>query len=175
MNRALGLAGVIVGFGGALLGIIVLATGLQTRRESLLRMGRSYAGIVLAGANLAWKQGITIEGRQDGILTAEEISLQNLSGTKLVVLSACETGLGDIRGTEGVYGLQRAFKLAGAKYVLMSLWQVPDFQTQELMTAFYYNWLKEGMEIPAAFRAAQAELRKQYPEPFLWAGFVLLR
>ena len=134
------------------------------------------SGLILAGGNYAWKNGRPIRpGADDGILTAYEIAQLDLSKTELVVLSACETGLGDIRGTEGVYGLQRAFKLAGAKYVLMSLWQVPDFQTQELMTAFYYNWLKEGMEIPAAFRAAQAELRKQYPEPFLWAGFVLLR
>lgn len=134
------------------------------------------SGLILAGGNYAWQTGQPFRpDMEDGILTAFEISQLDLSDTELVVLSACETGLGDIRGNEGVYGLQRAFKFAGAKYVLMSLWQVPDFQTQELMTAFYYNWLEEGMDIPAAFRNAQAELRRKYPSPFLWAGFVLNR
>lgn len=133
------------------------------------------SGLLLAGANYAWKNGRPISpGADDGILTAYEIAQLDLSQTELVVLSACETGLGDIRGDEGVYGLQRAFKLAGVKYVLMSLWQVPDFQTQELMAAFYYHFLEEKMDIPAALRAAQAELRSRYPDPFTWAGFVLL-
>lgn len=133
------------------------------------------SGLVLAGGNHAWKTGKPIkEGMEDGILTAYEISQMNLSNTELVVLSACETGLGDIEGNEGVYGLQRAFKIAGAKYLIMSLWQVPDFQTQELMTAFYINWLEEKMEIPQAFRAAQKELKERYPLPFSWAGFVLV-
>ncbi len=145
-------------------------TGYQTSEHPMIR-----SGLILAGGNFAWKNGQPIRpGADDGILTAYEIAQMDLSQTELVVLSACETGLGDIQGTEGVYGLQRAFKFAGVKYVLSSLWQVPDFQTQELMAAFYYNWLEEQMDIPAAFRAAQAELRKQYPEPFLWAAFVLL-
>jgi len=97
-----------------------------------------------------------------------------LSGTELVVLSACETGLGDIRGNEGVYGLQRAFKIAGARYLIMSLWQVPDFQTQELMTSFYGKWLTRKMPLPEAFRKAQQELRRKYQHPYFWAGFVLL-
>ncbi len=144
-------------------------TGFQTSEHPMIR-----SGLILAGGNYAWKNGQPIRpGTDDGILTAYEIAQLDLSQTELVVLSACETGLGDIRGNEGVYGLQRAFKFAGAKYVLMSLWQVSDFQTQELMTAFYYNWLEEGMDIPAAFRSAQAELREKYPDPFLWAGFVL--
>ncbi|MCB9273485.1 MAG: CHAT domain-containing protein [Lewinellaceae bacterium] len=145
--------------------------GFQSSEHPMIR-----SGLILAGGNYAWKNGEPIRpGADDGILTAYEIAQLDLSQTELVVLSACETGLGDIRGNEGVYGLQRAFKFAGAKYVLMSLWQVPDFQTQELMTAFYYNWLEEGMDIPAAFRNAQAELRRKYPSPFLWAGFVLNR
>lgn len=144
--------------------------GFQTSDHPMIR-----SGLILAGGNYAWENGQPIHpGTDDGILTAYEIAQLDLSYTELVVLSACETGLGDIRGHEGVYGLQRAFKFAGAKYILMSLWQVPDFQTQELMTAFYYNWLEEGMEIPAAFQAAQAELRKKYPDPILWAGFILV-
>jgi len=140
------------------------------------------AGVVLAGGNLCWT-GTQI-GREDGILTAYEISQMNLRNTELVVLSACETGLGEIQGNEGVYGLQRAFKIAGVKYLIMSLWQVPDFQTQELMTTFYSRWIPsaaEGMAdktdkmtVPEAFRSAQKTMREKYKDPFLWAGFVLV-
>ncbi|MEM7367971.1 MAG: CHAT domain-containing tetratricopeptide repeat protein [Bacteroidota bacterium] len=131
------------------------------------------SGLILAGANHAWQGNLVHEGQEDGILTAYEISRMDLSQTELVVLSACETGLGDIEGNEGVYGLQRAFKIAGAKYILMSLWQVPDLATQELMTAFYENWLG-GMEIRAALQTAQKTIRKTYKEPYYWAGFVLV-
>jgi CHAT domain-containing protein len=70
--------------------------------------------------------------------------------------------------------LQRAFKIAGAKYLIMSLWQVPDFQTQELMTSFYSLWLEDKMPIPDAFRAAQQAMKAKYKSPFFWAGFVLV-
>lgn len=133
------------------------------------------SGLVLAGGNQAWITGKPLrEGLEDGILTAYEISQMNLSNTELVVLSACETGLGDIQGNEGVYGLQRAFKIAGARYLIMSLWQVPDRQTSILMTTFYNKWLKARMAIPEAFRAAQEELRQAGLDPYYWAGFVLL-
>jgi len=131
--------------------------------------------LILAGANYAWLNNKPISANiEDGILTASEISLMNLANTELVVLSACETGLGDIVGNEGVYGLQRAFKIAGAKYLIMSLWQVPDFQTQELMTTFYGKWLQDKMSIPDAFRATQQEMREKYQSPWFWAGFVLV-
>ncbi len=133
------------------------------------------SGLLLAGANHAWKTGKPLKpGMEDGILTAYEISQMNLSNTELVVLSACETGLGDIQGNEGVYGLQRAFKIAGAKYLIMSLWQVPDKQTSLLMTTFYKKWLEDKMTIPEAFRAAQKELRDAGLDPYQWAGFVLV-
>jgi CHAT domain-containing protein len=133
------------------------------------------SGLLLAGANHAWKTGKPLRpGMEDGILTAYEISQMNLRNTELVVLSACETGLGQIEGNEGVYGLQRAFKIAGAKYLLMSLWQVPDKQTQELMEVFYKNWLEGGKNIPEAFREAQKTMRAKYSNPFFWAGFVLV-
>ncbi|MEZ4959270.1 MAG: CHAT domain-containing tetratricopeptide repeat protein [Saprospiraceae bacterium] len=132
------------------------------------------SGLIFAGANQVWSGGKPLTGMEDGILTAYEISQMNLSNTELVVLSACETGLGDIQGSEGVYGLQRAFKIAGAKYLLMSLWQVPDLQTKELMTAFYVNWLEKKMEIPDAFHAAQSEMKGRYTSPFYWAGFLLV-
>lgn len=133
------------------------------------------SGLLLAGSNHAWHTGKPLNpDMEDGILTAYEISQMNLSGTELVVLSACETGLGDIEGNEGVYGLQRAFKIAGAKYLIMSLWQIPDKPTSVLMTTFYKKWLHEKMEIPEAFRAAQKEMREQGFEPHQWAGFVLV-
>lgn len=98
----------------------------------------------------------------------------DLSNTELVVLSACETGLGDIAGNEGVYGLQRAFKIAGVKNIMMSLWQVPDKQTSELMQLFYRNWIKEKLPIRDALLEAQNTLRKKGLEPYYWAGFVLV-
>ncbi|MBK8243037.1 MAG: CHAT domain-containing protein [Saprospiraceae bacterium] len=132
------------------------------------------SGLIMAGGNVAWQGKQILEGREDGILTAYEISQMNLSNTELVVLSACETGLGEIQGNEGIYGLQRAFKIAGAKYLIMSLWQVPDKQTSLLMTTFYKKWLEEKMNIQDAFHAAQKELRDNGLDPYNWAGFVLV-
>ncbi|MBC7776122.1 MAG: CHAT domain-containing protein [Phycisphaerae bacterium] len=132
------------------------------------------SGLIMAGAKQAWLTGKHPEGHEDGILTAYEISQMNLSGTELVVLSACETGLGDIVGNEGVYGLQRAFKIAGAKYLVMSLWKVDDRSTRAFMTAFYRHWLTEKQSVPQAFRSTQREMRKAYPSAYDWAGFVLI-
>lgn len=132
------------------------------------------SGLIMAGGNATWTGKNIPNQSEDGILTAYEISQMNLSNTELVVLSACETGLGDIKGNEGVYGLQRAFKIAGVKYLIMSLWQVPDKQTSLLMTNFYRNWIEEEMEIPAAFHAAQQEMRDMGFDPYQWAGFVLV-
>ena len=91
-----------------------------------------------------------------------------------MVLSACETGLGDIKGSEGVFGLQRAFKIAGASKVMTSLWQVPDFQTYELMDLFYKGYLEEKLSPGEALKFARDKMRKKRYEPFYWAGFVLL-
>ena len=133
------------------------------------------SGLILAGGNYAWQTGKPIKpDMDDGILTAYEISQMNLSNTELVVLSACETGLGDIRGNEGVYGLQRAFKIAGAKYLIMSLWQVPDQETSVFMTTFYRHFIEEKMAIPDAFRTTQQEMRERFINPYQWAGFVLV-
>lgn len=132
------------------------------------------SGIIMAGGNLAWKTGRAPNQREDGILTAFEISQLDLSETELVVLSACETGLGDIVGNEGVYGLQRAFRIAGVRNVLMSLWQVPDYHTQELMTLFYKKWLEEKLPLHQALTAAQKALRDKGYEPYHWAGWVLV-
>jgi CHAT domain-containing protein/exonuclease VII small subunit len=132
------------------------------------------SGLVMAGANYVWKGGTPIEGVDDGILTAYELSNLDLRGTELVVLSACETGLGQVRGSEGVYGLQRAVKMAGARYLLMSLWRVSDKETAEYMTLFYGQLLAKG-SVPGAYDYAQSQMRSRYPkEPFKWAAFVLV-
>ena len=130
------------------------------------------SGLLMAGGNYTWQHGYNPYEQEDGILTAYEISQLDLSHTDLVVLSACETGLGEIKGSEGVYGLQRAFKMAGVEYLIMSLWKVPDNQTVELMEAFYKNWLS-GQPIRQAFRNAQQKLAEDYP-PYYWASFVLV-
>lgn len=131
-------------------------------------------GLVLAGAENTWK-GKPVAGVEDGILTAYEISNLSLPGTKLVVLSACQTARGDLYGAEGVYGLQRAFKLAGAGHLLMSLWDVDDAAGAEFMQAFY-SAVFNGSNFQDAFREAQRQMRKKYPnQPFLWAGFILVR
>jgi CHAT domain-containing protein len=132
------------------------------------------SGIVLAGANRAWRGEPLPAGVEDGILTAKEVSQLNLNNTQLVVLSACQTGLGDVKGSEGVFGLQRAFKMAGVKYLIMSLWSVPDKETKEFMEKFYTHWLS-GTPIRQAFQATQQEMRSEYPkEPYKWAAFVLV-
>ncbi|GAB5565949.1 MAG: hypothetical protein Wins2KO_30120 [Winogradskyella sp.] len=132
------------------------------------------SGLLLAHANYAWQNGNNPYERNDGILTALEISNLDLSKTDLVVLSDCETGLGDIEGSEGVYGLQRAFKMAGVKNIMMSLWEVPDKETAEFMTSFYELWLKNNT-IRQAFNKTQRKMHKLYPNnPEKWAAFVLI-
>ena len=131
------------------------------------------SGLIFAGANKTWSMpNNENDSTDDGILTAFEISNLDLGQAKLVVMSACETGLGDINGSEGVFGLQRAFKLAGANNIIMSLWKVPDAQTKELMKMFYQNCFK-GLSISDALRTAQTEMSKKY-SPYYWAAFKLL-
>jgi CHAT domain-containing protein/Tfp pilus assembly protein PilF len=130
------------------------------------------SGLALAGANRTIKKegGLPPEA-EDGILTAEDVTAMDLSATELVVLSACETGLGELMVGEGVYGLQRAITLAGARTLVMSLWKVPDYQTQELMVEFYRRLLA-GAPRAVALRQAQLDLKEKYPEPFYWAAFI---
>ncbi|HLP12270.1 MAG TPA: tetratricopeptide repeat protein [Flavobacteriales bacterium] len=142
--------------------------GTKTLVENSNPLMRS--GIVLAGANDIWNEESKSE--EDGVLTAYEVSLLNLQNTKLTVLSACETGLGDIKGSEGVYGLQRAFRIAGVKQLIMSLWQVPDKETEEFMVNFYTNLVKLK-NTNKAFEATQKAMRAKY-EPYYWGAFVLI-
>jgi CHAT domain-containing protein/tetratricopeptide (TPR) repeat protein len=131
------------------------------------------SGLVLVGGNSAWKGDSVLARKEDGILTAYEIAQMDLSNTDLVVLSACETALGDLAGNEGVIGLQRAFKLAGVKQMILSLWKVSDKATMELMTLFYRNWLG-GKPTREALRSAQLQLKEKYKDPFFWAAFTLV-
>lgn len=125
------------------------------------------SGLVLAGAN-----GLA-SGSEDGILTALEAASLDLAGTSLVVLSACETGLGDVQTGEGVYGLRRAFVIAGAATQVMSLWKVADDETRDLMIAFY-DRLAQGRGRSEALREAQASMLRssRTSHPFFWAGFI---
>ena len=134
------------------------------------------SGLLLAGCNHTLNHETIPEDSEDGILTAQEIASLDLRGLDLVVLSACETGLGDISSGEGVFGLQRGFKKAGANTIIMSLWKVSDNATESLMTYFYHYFLN-GMTKYNAFSAAREKLRKECPprqnKPD-WAAFIML-
>ena len=127
-------------------------------------------GLVFAGANNCNRQDSNTE---DGLLTSHEISSMDLNGADLVVLSACQTALGEISG-EGVFGLQRGFKKACAKTMLMSLWEVEDYATSQLMTSFYTN-LAQGLDKTQALYKAQKHVMEVCgTDPSLWAGFIIL-
>ncbi|MFZ9044956.1 MAG: CHAT domain-containing protein [Cyclobacteriaceae bacterium] len=131
------------------------------------------SGLLLSGAGdilNTTKYNYNIES---GILTAYEAMNLNLDQTELVVLSACETGLGELEAGEGVYGLQRSFLVAGAKAVVMSLFKVSDEVTQQLMVRFYQKWLASG-DKRQAFIDAKKEIRNEYPDPKYWGPFVMI-
>ncbi len=142
------------------------ASGGGTKSDPMLR-----SGLALAGAN-ASSQGATPDNDvQDGILTAADVSGLDLLHTELVVLSACETGLGEVHAGEGVYGLRRAFAVAGARTLVISLWHVPDAQTKELMVDFYQR-IMSGRPRAVALREAQLALKARWPDPWYWGAFI---
>jgi len=133
-----------------------------------------YSGLLFSGANAVWNGNSRPNPIDDGIVTADEISRLDLSNTDLVVLSACDSGRGHYNGTDGIMGLQRAFKLAGAKTMVMSLWKVPDIPTSMLMDYFYQNLFK-GMEVRPSLIEAQKQLQNDgYTDPFYWASFIVI-
>jgi CHAT domain-containing protein len=148
--------------------------------ENLESTSLMRSGLILSAAQKVWMGGSVPKNVDDGILFAEEISHINLSGTNLVVLSACQTGLGQINN-DGVWGLQRAFKLAGVKSLIMSLWKVDDISTRLFMCEFYKYYLS-GQSKMESLRSAQKYIReyedeygnKVFENPSYWASFILL-
>lgn len=132
------------------------------------------SGLFFSGADnfISSAQESKVE-EENGLLTAFEAMNLDLENTDLVVLSACETGLGEIQNGEGVFGLRRAFQQAGAKTILASLWKVNDNATQELMSKFY-SYLVTGMAKRDAFNKAQKYVRDKYPEPYYWGSFIMV-
>lgn len=134
----------------------------------------SLTGLVMSGGNAAWRGHELPEGVLDGILTANDIAQLDLSDVDLVVLSACQSGNGKAT-SEGLYGLQRAFKKAGVKTMVMSLWDVIDPVGTEYMITFYESLLDESKgDVRMALNTAKSKIREKYPEPYFWAGFVVL-
>jgi CHAT domain-containing protein len=129
------------------------------------------SGVALAGAN-AWVQDRAHAPQAgNGVMTAEEISGLDLIDTELVVLSACDTGVGDVQVGEGVFGLRRAFTISGARNLVMSLWRISDATPVDLMDEFYRQ-LSEGSDCRSALHAAQLQIRRTYPHPRDWAAFI---
>ena len=128
--------------------------------------------LLLTGANKTLK-GETTTG-ENGLLSAAEASLLDLRETELVVLSACETGKGEVKNSEGVYGLRKAFLDAGAQNIIMSLWKVDDKVTQEFMSRFYEIWLNDETSIRETFNKTQLEIKAKYPQPYYWGAFILV-
>ena len=160
--------------------------GLYRPTQELTLTRQIVGGEALMAQNPLMRTGLLLKGAGDlldktdynyniesGILTAYEAMSLNLDKTDLVVLSACETGLGDLEAGEGVYGLQRAFLVAGAKVLIMSMFKVDDEATQKLMTKFYQKWLNTG-NLRQSFIDAKKELRVEYPEPIYWGAFMMI-
>jgi CHAT domain-containing protein len=139
----------------------------QVVQDPMLR-----SGLLLTGANRTLK-GESSTG-ENGLLSAAEASLLDLRETELVVLSACETGKGEVKNSEGVYGLRKAFSNAGAQNIIMSLWKVDDKVTQEFMSRFYEIWLNDKTSIREAFNRTQLEIKAKYPQPYYWGAFILV-
>jgi CHAT domain-containing protein len=152
---------------------LYLSADPTNKRDTVYGEALMRSGLALAGANGLWEAKKRQRSDNDGLLTAYEVADLDLSKTRLVVLSACESALGDVEGAEGVYGLQRGFRIAGAEKMIISLWPVNDEKTRQLMIFFYTN-LKAGQEVRTAFRKAQLMLQQEASDPTFWAAFVLI-
>lgn len=135
----------------------------------LLRSGLLFSG----SAEALSKSNLPPVNFENGILYSYEAMNLNLDKTRLVVLSACETALGEIMNGEGVFGLQRSLQVAGADKIIMTLWKIDDKASQELMTDFYENWTK-GTRLTDAFREAELKMKEKYKHPYYWGAFVAI-
>lgn len=141
----------------------------QPAKNPLLR-----SGLILSGAQRFMQLDKSKRNfSEDGILTAYEVMNLNLDKTELVILSACETGAGEIKNGEGIFGLQRAFLLAGAGTIVMSLWKVDDAATQELMVEFYRQWIITNDKYEA-FHKTMLMMKTKLNEPYYWGGFAMI-
>ena len=144
------------------------STNGNTLRDQIMQR----SGLLFSGANNSWKGNYPVNA-EDGILTSEELSRLDLSNTKLAILSACKTGLGETGFVDGVFGLQRGLKKAGVETIIMSLWSIDDEVTAEFMQNFYKFLLNENSK-QEAFKHATAIIKAEYPEARYWASFVML-
>ena len=147
--------------------------GIQSSSALVNPLFRS--ALLLADAGKTMIRGEAQDPENDGFLNAYEILGLSLDNTEVVTLSACETGVGEIQNGEGVYGLQRALLIAGARNLILSLWRVDDEATRDFMTTFYRQWLVVRLPIADAFWTTQKEMRKARPQPYFWGAFVLVR
>jgi CHAT domain-containing protein len=152
--------------------MVKLTKMISTGNKKAMANPMTRSGLVFTGANNTGEGKIL--KNDNGYLNSYEASLLNLRGTELVVLSACETGSGDVQNGKGVYGLQRAIRVAGAESLIMSMWKVDDKATQELMTYFYDYWIDKNMSKKDAFNKAQQKIREKYKHPYYWGAFIML-
>ena len=145
---------------------------ISTDNKKAVSNPMTRSGLIFSGAENTMNGEILAD--DNGWLNSYEASLLNLRGTELVVLSACETGNGDVQNGKGVYGLQRAIRVAGAESLIMSMWEVDDKATQELMTYFYDYWIDKNMTKKEAFKRAQQDIREKYKHPYYWGAFIML-
>lgn len=132
------------------------------------------SALLLASAGRTLLYGAT-DITQDGILNAYELLGLRLQNTQLVALSACETGLGEVQNGEGVYGLQRAFLLAGARNLILSLWKVDDEATRDFMIRFYTEWIRKKLPLEEAFWNTQKAMRSVRSASYFWGAFILVK
>lgn len=152
---------------------VTLESEMESNEAQLTQNPLMRTGLLLKGAGDLLDKTDYNYNMENGILTAYEAMNLSLDRTDLVVLSACETGLGQLEQGEGVYGLQRAFLVAGAKVLIMSMFKVDDEATQKLMLKFYQKWLNSG-NLRQSFIDAKKELRVEYPEPIYWGAFIMI-
>ena len=156
----------------SLIDIVIKRDQIITEYKKPLNDPMLSSGLLLSGSYSALN-GRVVSNIDNGIFTAYEASLMDFAQTELVVLSACETARGEIVNGEGVYGLQRAFKQAGAQNIIMSMWKVDDKVTQEFMSLFYKTWLS-GSTKREAFNHTQQQIKETYNHPYYWGAFVMI-